>query len=114
MQAECTAGESTTELIITDISVKGCRCIILTTLIENQKELLKPINMEATVDLKIPIPSSNEFFKVNGVIRNINRDETEIIFGVKFNDIPSDEKVEVRQADQHPGIYHRRSLEVRE
>ncbi len=92
MQAECTSGEMTTELIITDISVKGCRCIILTTLIENKGELLKQINMDATIDMKVPIPSSEEFFNVNGTIRNINRDETEIIFGISFNDIPPDEK----------------------
>ncbi|MBE9528071.1 MAG: flagellar brake protein [Proteobacteria bacterium] len=87
IQAQGTSGDVTTELVITDMSAKGCRCIIMTEMTEHKDELQESINMDTTLDLSIPIPSSDETLAVSGTIRNINKDDTEMIFGVQFDEM---------------------------
>jgi c-di-GMP-binding flagellar brake protein YcgR len=87
IQAQGTSGDVTTELVITDMSAKGCRCIIMTEMTEHKAELQETINMDTTLDLSIPIPSSDETLSISGTIRNINKDDTEMIFGVQFDEM---------------------------
>jgi c-di-GMP-binding flagellar brake protein YcgR len=76
------------ELIITDISVNGCRCVILTSLIMNRKKLYEVLNMDSTMELELQFPGMKDKLRLPGIIKNINKDSEEIMCGVKFEKVP--------------------------
>lgn len=79
---------TSTELIITDISVNGCRCVILTSLVIHKKKLYEVLNMDSTIELELQFPGMKEKLRLPGTIKNINKDSEEIMCGVKFEKIP--------------------------
>ena len=75
---------TSTELIITDISTNGCRCVIMTALVLNKKKLHEVLNMDSAMELDLQFPGMKEKLRLSGVIKNINKDSEEIMCGVKF------------------------------
>ncbi len=88
---------TSTELIITDISVNGCRCVIITSLVMHKKKLYEVLNMDSTMELDLQFPGVKEKLRIPGVIKNINKDAEEIMCGVKFEKIPKKTKTNLER-----------------
>ena len=100
------------ELIITDISVNGCRCVIITSLVIHKKKLYEVLNMDSTMELDLQLPGMKDKLRLSGVIKNINKDAEEIMFGVKFEKIAKktstnlERFIKMLSTVSHAGIGH--------
>lgn len=112
LPAEATIGDTSAGLVITDISNNGCRCVIMTSMIEDKTKLYDTINMNSELNLKVEFPGMHEKLEFSGVVKNINKDEDEIMFGLSFENMDEDTKVnfdkflKLISAVAHPGVGH--------
>ena len=88
---------TSTELIITDISANGCRCVIITSLVMNQKKLYEVLNMDSSIELELQFPGMKEQLRLSGVIKNINKDAEEIMCGIMFEKMPKKTKTNLEK-----------------
>ncbi|MBI5587634.1 MAG: PilZ domain-containing protein [Deltaproteobacteria bacterium] len=87
LPAETLFGGEQVELVIVDISLKGCRCVVKTASISNRDLLYSSIDIDREMALRINLPGVEEKLGVKGKIRNINKDNDRVIFGVLFDEL---------------------------
>ena len=92
LPAETIFGDETVELVIVDISMKGCRCVIRTSTVTDRDRLYSSIDIDRVIPMRIDLPGVEEKVGMKGRIRNINKDHDRVIFGVLFDE--PDEKAE--------------------
>jgi len=93
LPAETILDSAPVELVIVDISSKGCRCVIKTSAAGGSKETLySSIDIDKVIPLRVSLPGVEEKLGIKGKIRNINKDNDRVIFGVLFDE--PDEKTE--------------------
>ncbi len=112
LPAAATIGDASTELIITDISKNGCRCVIMTSMVKNKAKLYDTINMNSELELKVEFPGMEDKMILSGAVKNINKDEEEIMFGLSFAKMDAKAKVNFNKfirlisSVAHPGAGH--------
>ena len=100
------------ELIITDISVNGCRFVIITSLVMHKKKLYEVLNMDSAMELDLQFPGMKEKLRLSGVIKNINNDSEEIMCGVMFDKMPKktvtnlEKFIKMLSTVSHTGVGH--------
>ncbi len=97
LPAEAIFEGTSTELIITDISVNGCRCVIITSLVMHQKKLFEVLNMDSPMELELQFPGMKDKLRLSGVIKNINKDAEEIMCGIMFEKMPKKTKTNLEK-----------------
>jgi hypothetical protein len=112
LPAEAAFGGTSAELVITDIGNDGCRCVIMTSMVKDKEQLYDTLNMNSRLDLKVEFPGMKEKLGFSGVVKNINKDEDEIMFGLKFEKmdpkarVSFDKFIRLISAVAHPGTGH--------
>lgn len=86
LPAETIFGGDQVELVIVDISLKGCRCVIKTSSVANREKLYSSIDIDRAIPLRINLPGKEDKLGITGKIRNINKDNDRVIFGVLFDE----------------------------
>jgi hypothetical protein len=112
LPAEATLGDASADLVITDIGNDGCRCVIMTSMVKDKEKLYDTLNMNSRLDLKVEFPGMAEELKLSGVVKNINKDADEILFGLSFEKmnhkakVNFDKFIRLISAVAHPGTGH--------
>ena len=86
LPAETIFGDETVELVIVDISMKGCRCVIKTASVADRDRLYSSVDIDRVIPMRINLPGVEEKLGIKGRIRNINKDNDRVIFGVLFDE----------------------------
>lgn len=90
LPAETRVGADPVELVIVDISHRGCRCAVKASTVPDREALYSFVDIDREVSLLIHLPGADERLSVKGKIRNINKDRDRVIFGVLFDDMESE------------------------
>jgi hypothetical protein len=86
LPAETVFGGDQVEVVIVDISLKGCRCVIRTSSVASREKLYSSIDIDRPIPLRINLPGREDKLGITGKIRNINKDNDRVIFGVLFDE----------------------------
>lgn len=92
LPAETILGGDEVELVIVDISLKGCRCVVKASAVADRTKLYSSIDIDRVIPLRINLPGREDKVGITGKIRNINKDNDRVVFGVHFDE--SEEKAE--------------------
>lgn len=90
LPAHAKLNENLVETVIVDISRQGCRCVIKTTAVDNVAALYESIDINKQIEVKIQLPSIEDKIIVKGAVRNINKDEDRVVFGILFDEIKAE------------------------
>lgn len=80
-------GDETVEMIVIDISQKGCRSIINTTTVKDGNKVLEGADIDKPIEISVQLPGMEEKIMLAGVIKNLTKDTERVVMGVMFRDI---------------------------
>lgn len=86
LPAEIEYNGEAVEMVIVDISQKGCRCVVRTHSVKNREQFYSFIDIDREIGINVQFPGVEDKLRLASRVRNINKDNDRVIFGVLFEE----------------------------
>lgn len=88
-------GNDIAEMVIVDLSMEGCQCMIRTK--AGDEKLYGLIQVNKTIDIRVQFPGGDGKYELKGKVRNISKGSDRIMLGVMFEGLSQTAKAKIDQ-----------------
>ena len=79
-------GDETVEIVVIDISTKGCRAIISTGELRDRDKSLGALDIGKGLVVTVQLPGAEEKLRFQGEVKNLSRDSERAVVGLLFKE----------------------------
>lgn len=83
------------DTVIVDVSTEGCRCVIKTMEMDDRDAVYSAIDTNKEMNMLVQLPGIEERITLSGTVRNVNKDNDRIIFGLMFGSLERGAKLKL-------------------